>query len=157
MEILRSPELMAQVRFSDQNHCYCHHKDFKFSFSSPEPSGQGQINLTQSSLLSFWFKFTREDKSSCNTCTVKILVTFKTVLLWIHLINVSTNRSWTKDHSLFSRGDNSNTMKIYSQLLNIFGTTGPISANLDTKYPCLRRYQKLFGTSIFTNVSWSCV
>ena len=64
--VLSSPELKAQVTFSDQNlsvvcryrrHCWRCRKLFTFSSSSPEPLGQFQPNLTQSILWWRGFKF----------------------------------------------------------------------------------------------------
>ena len=53
--VLSSPELKAQVSFSDQNLSFVRgrsrwHKLFKFSSSSPEQLGQFQPNLAQSIL-----------------------------------------------------------------------------------------------------------
>ena len=62
---ISSPELKAQVSFSDQNlsvvrrcrHCCCCRKLFTFSSSSPEPLGQFQPNLAQNILGWRGFKF----------------------------------------------------------------------------------------------------
>ena len=61
VSFLSSPELKAQVSFSDQNlSVVCRHrcrKLFTFSSSSPEPLGQFQPNLSQSILGWRVFKF----------------------------------------------------------------------------------------------------
>ena len=75
------------------------------------------------------------------------------LILQNHLANLTklgTEHPWVKgikflqikDLTLFLRGDNSNKLKIYLQLLKVFSrTAGPISTKHDTKYSWIKGIQ----------------